>query len=297
MNCIAIRFIVLSSSVSALTLAPSAEPTQATDQVHTTRGIVREIAGDRHTAVIRHEAIQGYMPAMTMEFNVKNTNELSGIAVGDSVTFRLSATKQTHWIDTIRKVASATNSPPPAQRRISPSLVAELKPGDLLPDSDLLAENGKSIRFSDYRGKAVAFTFIFTRCPLPDYCPRMGSHFAEARELLLGNTNAPANWQFLSISFDPEFDTPAVLSNYAKLYRKNTPDRWLFATASRGALEQLAPRLDLMVRRESGGSISHNLRTVVLDPVGRIHRQFDGNQWTPKELTEAVVQAAGKTNP
>ncbi len=292
MNLFVICFILVSVSVAAR----CGESTSATNQAGTTRGIIREIASDHRTAVIRHEAIPGYMPAMTMEFNLKNTNELSGIAVGDTVTFRLTATKETHWIDNIRKVASATNSPTLTRRGIKSSPVAELKPGDLLPDSDLLAETGKVIRFSDFRGKAVAFTFIFTRCPLPDYCPRMGNHFAKTRELLLANTNAPANWQLLSISFDPEFDTPAVLSNYAKLYRKEMADRWLFTVASRGVLEQLAPRLDLMVRREPGGSISHNLRTVVLDPMGRIHRQFDGNQWTPKELADAVVEATGRTN-
>jgi len=292
MNCFFLALIVATLTLASPRLVCSAGAASATNQVHTTQGLVREIDLDRHKAVIRHEAIPGYMPAMTMEFNVRDTNELSGIAVGDTVTFRLTVSEETHWIDQLSKVASATNSDSVVKPQITPSQIAELKPGDFLPDYELIGESGKTVRFSEFRGKVVAFTFIFTRCPLPDYCPRMGSNFAKARELMLANTYAPTNWQFLSISFDPDFDKPAVLSSYANFYRKNNADRWLFAAAPISSLVQLAPRLDLMVNREAGGSISHNLRTVVLDPQGRIYRQFDGNQWTPPELAQALVDAA-----
>lgn len=289
-----ISIAILTVVVARPNLARAAEARPATNQTHTARGVVREIAPDRHKAVIRHEAIPNYMPAMTMEFNVRDTNELSGIGAGDTINFQLTATEDTHWIDHVRKVASATNSTPAAKARITPAQIAELKPGDQLPDYELMAETGKAIRFSDFRGKAVAFTFIFTRCPLPDYCPRMGNNFAKARELILATTNTPTNWQFLSISFDPDFDQPVVLSSYANFYRKDNADRWLFAAAPMKSLAELAPRLDLMVNREAGGSISHNLRTVVLDPQGRIHRQLDGNEWTPKQLAEALTEAASK---
>jgi len=281
MNCSNLFLLAVTLALASQRPVLAADSASAPGQVHTTRGLVREIAPDRHKAVIRHEAIPGYMAAMTMEFNVRNTNELIGIAAGDTVTFRLTATEETHWIDQVSKVASTTTGAPESKLMIAPSQIAELKPGDLLPDYELIAETGKTIRFSDFRGKALAFTFIFTRCPLPDYCPRMGNNFAKARELILANTNAPTNWQFLSISFDPEFDKPAVLSSYADFYRKDNADRWLFASAPMSSLAQLVPRLNLMVNREAGGSISHNLRTVVLDPRGRIHRQFDGNQWPP----------------
>jgi len=292
MNCFFLALIVATLTLASPRLVCAAGAASATNQVHTTQGLVREIDLDRHKAVIRHEAIPGYMPAMTMEFNVRDTNELSGIAVGDTVTFRLTVSEETHWIDQLSKVASATNSDSVVKPQITPSQIAELKPGDFLPDYELIGESGKTVRFSEFRGKVVAFTFIFTRCPLPDYCPRMGSNFAKARELMLANTYAPTNWQFLSISFDPNFDKPAVLSSYANFYRKDNADRWLFAAAPISSLVQLAPRLDLMVNREAGGSISHNLRTVVLDTQGRIYRQFDGNQWTPSELAQALVDAA-----
>lgn len=292
MNCFTLPFAVIALAISSQRPVFAAESASPANQIHLTRGLVRDIAPDRHKAVIRHEAIPNYMPAMTMEFNVRDTNELSGIAVGDLVRFRLTATQETHWIDQVTKIASTTNSAPATKAQINPAQTAELKPGDSLPDSELIAESGRTIRFSDFRGKALAFTFIFTRCPLPDYCPRMGSNFAAARQLILTNHSAPTNWQFLSISFDPEFDKPAVLSSYANFYRNGSPDRWLFAAAPMPSLAQLAPRLDLMVNREPGGSISHNLRTVVLDQQGRIYRQFDGNQWTPAQLARALSDAA-----
>ncbi len=260
-------------------------------QFYETRGVVREIADDRRSAVIRHEEIPGYMPAMVMELIVRETNELAGIRVGDEITFRLHDTGETHWIDTIRRAGRAAGEPAAGPGLLSARAARELGPGDLLPDAELLSETGKPVRLADFRGHALAFTFFFTRCPLPDYCPRMNRHFAETRRLLRERADAPTNWQLLCISFDPEFDRPRVLKGYAEAYRGHDPDRWLFASASAEVVARLAPLLDLLVMRE-GASFSHNLRTVVLDPQGRLHRQFDGNDWTPQQLADAVAEAA-----
>jgi len=287
---LALSFILAASTGSEVR---GADPVAAGTQVHAVRGVIREISTDRRKAVIQHEAIADYMPTMTMEFIVRDTNELKGVEVGDAVTFSLKTTEDRHWIDGVRKVGGATNSPVAAQERGTTwSRSKELKPGDLLPDCGFVTEDGKQVRFSDFRGKALAFTFFFTRCPLPDYCPRMGNNFAKARELILSRTGAGTNWQFLSISFDPDFDAPAVLASYANFYRAGNTDRWLFAAAPAKALAEIAPHLDLMVHHDTGGGISHNLRTVVLDPRGRIYRQFDGNEWTPQELADALLAAA-----
>jgi protein SCO1/2 len=268
----------------------SATPTNVTERIFDTRGVVRSVPESGVTLVVRHEEIPNYMPKMTMELNVRDTNELAGLERDDEITFQLVATADTHWIQNIKRVGKAAPTDTPTPPGFT--LTKELEPGDSLPDYELIAEDGRTIRFSDFRGRAVAFTFIFSRCPLPDYCPRMGNNFAAARDLILTNTAASTNWQFLSISFDPEYDTPAALRSYARSYRHENADRWLFAAASLQVLGTLAPELDLMFAREEGGSISHNLRTVVIDPQGRIHRQFDGNQWTPAELAESLIAAA-----
>ncbi len=267
-------------------------PASPTEQVFDVRGVVRSVPEGGHTLVVRHEEIPDYMPAMTMELNVRDTNELTGLQRDDEITFQLVATADTHWIQNLKRIgrsatsAVVTNMPPGFQ------LVKELEPGDTVPDYSFVAEDGRTVHFSDFRGRAVAFTFIFTRCPLPDFCPRMGNNFAAARELLLTSAPAITNWQFISISFDPEHDQPEVLRDYAKFYRHENADRWLFTTASHEVLNKFGPELDLIVAPEEGGSISHNLRTVVLDTQGRIQEQFNGNQWTVEALVDAIKQAA-----
>ena len=254
------------------------------------RGIIQEMPDGGQTVIIRHEAIPGFMPKMTMEFAVRDTNELRGLRLGNAVTFRVSANEEESWIDEL-KVAT-TNATPPALVHPLATLaeIAQLKPGDLLPDAELLAEDGRLIRFSQFTGRAIAFTFIFTRCPLPDFCPRMSHHFSRARELLLQNSGGPTNWQFLSISFDPEFDTPGVLARYAENFRGQNSDRWLFAVAPTNVLASMTPQLDFRFSNDEG-SLVHNLRTVVLDPWQRVYRQFNGNQWKPEELANALAQA------
>lgn len=271
-------------------ITPSA--TNAVSQVYETRGVVRAIPETGHTLVVRHEEIPGYMPKMTMELNVRNTNEIAGLERNDEITFQLVATAETHWIQNIKRVGKVTEAETPAPKNPGYVLVKELELGDAVPDYELLAEDGRTIRFSDFRGRAVAFTFIFSRCPLPDFCPRMGNGFAGAREIVLTNAPGLTNWQFLSISFDPDYDTPEVLRVYARSYRHDNPDRWLFATASQQVLRTFAPELDLMLAKEEGGSISHNLRTAVIDPQGRIHKLFNGNRWTGEELAQALQEAA-----
>lgn len=258
------------------------------------RGVVQSVAADRQSAVIQHEKISGYMAAMTMELPVKNTNELSGISPGDQITFTMVVTEDDDWIENIRRTGKtvAVTPPKPAWHVVEPGL----RVGDMLPDYEFTSESGKPVRFSDFRGSAMAFTFFFTSCPLPDYCPRMNKNLNEARNLLMAEASAPTNWELMSISFDSSFDTPDVLSRYAQIYRGEDASHWLFAVASTNTLASLAPKVDLNFWRAEG-TISHNLRTVVIDPTGKITRQFDGNDWTPQQLADAIRAAAEAKTP
>jgi protein SCO1/2 len=293
------RYKILFSALLLLALAgckpessaPPA-PAAAIPQTYAVRGVVQAVSPDQRHATIKHEAIPGYMAAMTMDFSARDTNVLAGISAGDEISFTLAVTETNDWIENVQ-VAGKTNvfgvTGPPGWHVAEP----ELAVGDPLPDYEFTDEYGQLMRFSDFRGRAVAFTFFFTSCPLPDYCPRMNRNFLAARKILLAATNAPANWQLLSISFDSSFDTPEILSGYARYYRGDDTNRWRFAVASTNTLASLAPQVDLSFWRE-GGSISHNLRTVVLDPDGKISKQFDGNDWTPEQLAEAIAEAAQK---
>ncbi|MGH7940808.1 MAG: SCO family protein [Limisphaerales bacterium] len=256
-------------------------------------GTVERIAAGRRQATIDTDAIPGYMMKMTMDYPVLNTNEIHGLSPGDRISFTLVVSRTNDWIEDVHCLghSSATNQMPAQADASAGTMGEELKTGDQLPNGTLLAEDGHRIQFSTFRGDAVAFTFFYTRCPLPNYCPLMNRNFAAARDLILSMPNAPTNWEFLSISFDPQNDTPQTLVNYAELFRGEKTNHWLFASAPTNTLATLAVALDLMVIRE-GSSISHNLRTVVLDPRGRIYRELDGNEWTPRELADAVVRAA-----
>ena len=267
----------------------SAPPVSAaTNQTYAVRGVVQKIASDLHHATIKHEKIPGYMAAMTMDFSVKDTDALNHFSAGDEINFTLVVTADDDWIENLQRTGkSVAPTPAPTWRVVE----SELQVGDALPDYGFTSESGQPIRFSDFRGRAIAFTFFFTSCPLPEFCPRMNRNFLEVRKILTADTNAPTNWQLLSISFDSDFDTPEILSGYAKFYRGEDTNRWLFAVASTNTLAGLAPKVDLNFWRESG-SISHNLRTVVLDGSGKISKQFDGNDWTPEQLAGAIRAAA-----
>ncbi|TPV95932.1 MAG: redoxin domain-containing protein [Myxococcales bacterium FL481] len=256
-------------------------------QMYPARGVVREVPADAESLVIAHEKIEGFMPAMTMKLRVRDPAEKRNLLPGDAITFQLFSSAETHWIANIARVGQAS-VPPPAAHVLDR---AELNVGDAMPDHELLSEDGHTIRLSDYRGQALAFTFIFTRCPISDYCPRMSKNLALAHKRL---SEAPGvdNWQLLSISFDPDYDRPEVLKAYAEAYREGANNNWTFAAASADTLRKLAPQVDLMLKREAGGGIGHNLRTVVLDPQGRIHRQFDGNEWTGEDLAQAMLEAS-----
>ena len=265
----------------------SAPPVSAaTNQTYFVRGVVQGIPPDYRHATIQHEAIPGYMAAMTMAFSVRDTNALASLAPGDEITFTLVVTADNDWIENIQRTGSTGVTGPPGWHIAEP----ELEVGELLPDAEFTSETGRPIHLADFRGSAVAFTFFFTSCPLPEFCPRMNRNFSEAQKILQADTNAPPNWQMLSISFDSGFDSPQILQGYASFYRGTNADRWLFAVAPTNSLRALAPKLDFRYWRDNG-VLSHNLRTVVLDTNGKISKQFDGNDWTPPQLAAAIRTA------
>jgi protein SCO1/2 len=260
-----------------------------------TRGVIRDYPPGGKSLLVRHEEIPGYMPPMTMEFEVRHTNELRGLQIGDTITFQVVATEEDSWIEGIQRAATNEVRQPAEAAPTAASILRAslLKPGERLPDAALLAEDGRAIKLSDFEGKALAFTFIFTRCPLPTFCPRMNQNFYRAREIL-AREKGLTNWHFLSISFDPGFDNPGVLSRYAWSYRGENSNGWLFASADTNVLAGMSPLLDFRFANESG-SFQHNLRTVVLDPQRRIFKHFEGNSWKASELADAMKEAAAGT--
>lgn len=288
-------FASLILGLSACGPDPGSAPpvSAAAEREFTVRGEVQDIPPGSGALLIQHDAIPGYMPRMTMELTLLHTNDAAGLQVGDRIEFRLVARREDHFIDRIRVLSQATPAAETAARVLPSDGVPELRVGDPMPDVELLTEHDRRIRLSSFRGQVVAFTFFFTRCPLPDYCPRMNRNLLEARNILLSQPGSPREWTLLSLSFDAEFDRPPVLAAHARGYRGPDEQHWTFGVVEAPALAVLRPALDLKVAREQG-SFAHNLRTVVVDPIGNVFRQFDGNRWTPADLAAAITEAAAK---
>ncbi len=264
-------------------------------QIYQARGVVKELPPGGKTVFIKHEEITNYMPAMTMEFRPADTNELKGLEPGDRVTFRMLITEDSGWIDHIVRIGKGAPAAPASAVSKPIVVIPSLKVGDQMPDFTLTNEFGNAITLSQYRGQALALTFIFTRCPFPEFCPRMSNQFQAAARRLAAQSGGPTNWHLLSISFDPENDSPEVLKRYAEFHQYD-PSHWNFATSSTSNVMKLAKLCDLTVQRD-GPSFTHNLRTVVLDTEGRVKDILIGNEWSAEELAgELAAAASGPTN-
>jgi protein SCO1/2 len=256
------------------------------------KGVVLAVKPKEKTIEIKHEAIPDYMPAMTMPFDVKDTNILTGVEVGETVSFRMVVTDTEGWIDQIQKLAgppAATN----ATIAVQPRRVTDVQPlaiGDPLPDYQFTNQLGEPIRTAQFKGDALAITFIFTRCPFPNFCPRTSNGFAETQKKLLASATT-TNWHLLTITIDPEFDKPAMLKAYAQGYNYD-PAHWTFATGDVDQIASLGARFGQYFLKDITGSISHNLRVVVVDASGHLQRVLTGNEWTGDELADEMSKAA-----
>jgi protein SCO1/2 len=293
-QCLAAICLVL-GLVACRATKPVAGPARsAGEQVFQVRGVVKEVRAPDKEVVIKHEAIPGYMAAMTMPFDVKDAKELDGLGPGDQIAFRMTVTDTDGWIDQIRVLQKGVpEDPKPAVASTrAVRQVEELNVGDLMPDYPFTTESRRAIKLGDFRGQALGFTFIYTRCPYPTFCPRQNRQFAEACAELKQRLPGPdKRWQLLSISFDPAFDTPAVLSRYAKQFDFDAA-WWSFCTGDMVEIDAITEQFGMFFARD-GESFSHNVRTVVVDKAGRIQRIFVGNDWKTADFVAEMVKAAG----
>ncbi len=248
---------------------------------------MRGFAPDRSTVQIEHENIPGFMPSMTMPFEVRDKNEIAELKLGDAISFRLNVTDRDSWIDRIKPVEFATVHlpiPPPSASVVKAERLHE---GDPMPEFQLIDEEGKPVSLESFRGHPLVLTFIFTRCPLPNFCPRMSQNFAELQKAIKASSSEPLSAaRLLSISFDPTYDTPEVLRNYAQ-GEKADPAIWKFATGTPAEISRLTKAFSVLVQPE-GGSISHSLATALIDKDGKIEKLWRGNGWTPPELIQQI---------
>ena len=257
------------------------------------QGRIVGFGDDRRTLIVQHEEIEGLMPAMTMSFKVIDGTSLDDLVVQDAVAFRLVMTRDSSWIDNLTVLPDSAVAAYPAGEPdpafASPESAPMLLQGDSIPAFTLINQHGDAFELSDYRGRALLLTFIYTRCPLPEYCPRLSGHFQTLQTRLIEQYGDAA--QQLSISFDPEHDTPEVLQAYARRYTDNTT-QWTFATGSVEEIERIT-RAFGVVYEENGQVFDHNLATALVSPDGRLHRLWRGNTWNPDEVMAALGKLLG----
>jgi protein SCO1 len=288
------RYLLLPLALLAALASPSCrrETPPAAGHRHPIAGRVVEVDVANRRVTIAHGDIPGFMPAMTMPFAVleKDAALLQRMGPGDDVTATLVAPDSRYWLEDLVVVKNGTPGPnaPPASR------VHEAQPGDAIPDVALVDQDGRAFRLADLRGRAVALTFVFTRCPLPDFCPLLMRNFAAAEARLTKDPALSARTHLLTVSFDTKHDTPDVLRAFAKPFQKTTPPftHWTLATGKDDAIRALGGAVELDYVEESR-SFTHNLRTAVLDRDGKLRRLFRGNEWKPEELVAELRAAAG----
>jgi protein SCO1/2 len=275
--------------LAALAGMAACSPTPPSKQ-YEVNGQILAIKPETQEVLIKHSDIVGFMPGMTMPFKVKDAAVLEGKQAGDLVKATLVVSDLDAHISAMTRTGSAPlDDPPPLDVTVTEGAV--LQPGDIVPDQLLVDQDGKPRPISSLRGHRVALTFIYLRCPLPDFCPLMDRHFAAVQKTIT-STPQLADVQLVSVTFDPKHDTSAELKRHAQALGAD-PQVWSFMTATEDEIAKLTRRFGVFVERDpqNESNITHSLRTAVLDPEGRLVKVHSGTDWTPAQLV-ADLKAA-----
>ena len=252
------------------------------------KGKVVAVEPDKHLVTIAHEEVQNYMPAMTMPFTVPSEADLQILAPEDEVTATLVVDGTQSWLEDliIRKQSQNASA--------APGLV-EAKEGDDVPNYGLVNQNGQDIKLHNYRGKTLLLTFIYTRCPVPDYCTLMSTNFATVERQLQQQPETYRKTHLLSISIDPEYDTPQVLRSYGaahtERYQEETFSHWEFASGTKDQVKGVAQFFGLRYYQASD-EIVHGLKTVIIGPDGKVAKVYSDNKWKPDEVVKEMQRLA-----
>ena len=274
-------------ALALLSCGRSTNPNEGADH-YDTRGVVRGFSPDRSTIEIQHENIPGFMPSMTMPFVTRDPKQITDLKIGDAISFRMAVTKKDFWIENVKKiqreevdVAEPKRTPP-----VSADRDARLKEGEEIRPFNLTNQSGERISLDTFHGQPFLLTFVFTRCPVPNFCPRMSNNFEELQEAIKGGRGTLATTRLLSVTLDPAYDTPKVLSEYAAFHHADSKI-WTFATGDEKEIDSLTRGFSVY-RQNEGGTISHGLATALVNKEGKIDKIWRGNAWTPAEIIKEI---------
>ncbi|MDT7689731.1 MAG: hypothetical protein QOE46_2490 [Acidobacteriota bacterium] len=250
---------------------------------------------------VEHEEIKGYMDAMTMPFPLRDADAMKTVEVGDHIQATLVVTDNAFWLESAFITKAQKSEQPGGAFGLAPANPDAAKPeaeditaavptgptepqtGAEVPNVKLVNQDGRPVGTRQLRGRALVVTFIYTRCPLPDYCPLMSANFAQLNAALLSDTELRKRAHLLSVTLDPEFDRPEVLKSYGATYAGGKFDDWDFATGDPAEVRRLAEFFGLMYTKENG-QVIHSLRTAIVTPDGKLYKIYRGNEWKPEEV-------------
>jgi len=257
-------------------------------------GIVLDVDPSKRSFVASCAAIPGYMEAMAMPYSVLDSRQLADLKPGAYVDFTLVVEKTRSYAEGIRihRYEASEREPLLARRlKLLEAPRATVQPGDAVPDFTLTDQTGSRVTLSQWAGKVVAVTFIYTSCPLPDYCFRLSNNFSQLNQRFAGRMGREL--VLLSISFDPVRDQPKVLAKYASTFKAD-PETWRFLTGPLDKVKAVTRQFGLNYWPEEG-YLTHTMHTLVIDRQGRLAADFEGNQFTARQLGDYVeVLMAGK---
>jgi len=280
------------SAILVLLMAGMAGCARA-EQRYNVVGMVIKAEPEHREVVVSCRAIPGYMEAMAMSFTVRDARELDGVAPGESIEFTLVVDGNNSFAEKIRVLAyeSLERDPSTARRLgylgklLGPSTAAdELRCGQAIPDFSLIDQNRHRVKLSQFTGKVVALTFIYTRCPLPNYCFRLSNNFGLLQTRFANRMGR--DLILLSISFDPLHDQPDVLAQYGTVWRADARG-WRLLTGPPEQVQKICRMFGVDSWAEEG-LLTHSLHTAVVDRDGKLAANIEGNQFTAQQLGDLV---------
>ncbi|MBI3696009.1 MAG: SCO family protein [Acidobacteria bacterium] len=245
-------------------------------------GMILQVDKQRQTLLVSHERIPGYMDAMAMPFRVRDAKALELLRPGMRIEFQLVVNNTESWAERVRLKGGAQFEADPQAPAPQPSHAVAL--GQPVPDFELTDQSQRPVKLSQFAGKVVAVTFIYTRCPLPDYCPRLSDNFARLQERF--GDRVGRDLTLLTVTFDPQYDRPEVLAAYGRGWKAN-PDGWRFLTGPMREIRRVCGMFGVDFWPDEG-QITHSLRTALIDRQGRLAANLPGSDFTPRQLGDLV---------
>lgn len=280
----------VSALLVLLVMLPAGCSTPPPTARHAIHGQLLAVQLDTGEVLLKHDAVPGVMAAMTMPFRVADRRTIIDRRPGDLVTATVVVGTERSFLEGVTLIGTA---PLPGEATAAATTAAVMAPGDPAPTVSLTSHFGQPVAIPSWAGQAGVVTFIYTRCPLPDFCPLLDRRFAALQAAAEAEPGLRGRVHLLSVSFDPAFDTPEVLRTHAA--RVGARSGWLFATAPPAVVDGFAAAFGVTVIRESDGTITHNLRTAVIGPDGRLVTAYTGSDWTPAQILDDVRRALGVT--